>query len=210
MCLCVCACLHVCVRVCVCVCVLSFVGSQLNLANLPRLSAVFSLSLSSPLLFLSLSDEQIELLNELFLWAPNAHPQLSICSFPPSVRLSLPPLTHPSIPPPPPHTPTPPTTLLSPWLSCCNNVYICRHWRTRTHIRSPSSTQCRNVGANNLSTVDKYMFSIKGAVAQEVEQVAWARHCGYVHITQWFYNDTTAHKLWFKHVRSRDMLFQAC
>lgn len=94
----------VCAHLCTCVCVLSFVSSQLNLASLPPLSAVLHIPLSlssSP--SLSLSDEQIELLNELFLWAPNAHPQLSICSFPLSVRLSLPPSTHPSTPPPPPN-----------------------------------------------------------------------------------------------------------
>lgn len=108
MCYCVSTLSHVC-SVCLCVCVLTFVTSQLQLANLPRYlqsTSFLSLSLSvclSPLrshLPLSLSDEQIELLNELFLWAPNAHPQLSICSFPcirPSLR--LPRLIHP--PPPP-------------------------------------------------------------------------------------------------------------
>lgn len=90
----------VCVHACTCVSVwvLSFVSSQLNLAKIPPHLQSSSFP-SLPLLFLliSLSDEQIELLNELFLWAPNAHPQLSICSFPLSVRLSLPPSTHPSI-----------------------------------------------------------------------------------------------------------------
>lgn len=78
---------------CVCVCVLSFVSSQLKPANLlcypqspgPPPPPSFLL-LFSPI---SLSDEQIELLNELFLWAPNAQPQLSICSFLPSVHLSV-------------------------------------------------------------------------------------------------------------------------
>lgn len=71
------------------------------------LSTVLHLRLSFPLLFLpiSLSDEQIELLNELFLWAPNAHPKLSIWSFSLSVLLLPPPLPHPSIPPSPkPHS----------------------------------------------------------------------------------------------------------
>lgn len=89
---CVCACVHS----CTCVSVLSFVSSQLNLSNPPTPHC----SLSLLFLPISLSDEQIELLNELFLWAPNAHPQLSICSFPPSARLLLPPSPHPSTPSP--------------------------------------------------------------------------------------------------------------
>lgn len=141
---------------CVCVCVLSFVSPQLNLANLPPLSAILHYSLSLSLLFLhiSLSDEQIELLNELFLWAPNAHPQLSICSFPPSVRLSLPPSTHPSILPSP---PPPPTTLVFPQPSCCKNVYIYRHWSTHMPTSSQSPIQCTDVCTHNLPTVDTYM-----------------------------------------------------
>lgn len=119
--------MRACLHICVCVCVLSIVSSRLNLANLPPLSAILHFPLSpssSPSLSLC---EQIELLNELFLWAPNAHPQLSICSFPPSVHLSLPPSTHPSI------LLSPSTTLLSPQLPCCNNVYIYRHWSTHMH-----------------------------------------------------------------------------
>lgn len=142
--MCVCAHCHM------CVCVLSFVSSQLNLANLPPPpTAILHIPLSPSLLFLliPLSDEQIELLNELFLWAPNAHLQLSICSFPPSVRLSLPPSTHPSIllPPPP-----PPTTFLSPESSCCNNVYIYRRWSTHTHTCSQSPIQRSDVCAPHL------------------------------------------------------------
>lgn len=113
---------HVC-SVCLCVCVLTFVTSQLQLANLPRylqstsfLSLSLCLPLSSPFPSPSLSDEQIELLNELFLWAPNAHPQLSICSFPcirPSLR--LPRLIHPP--------PTPPT-LFCPALLLQQYLYL--------------------------------------------------------------------------------------
>lgn len=70
---------------------------------------------SSFSLLILLSDEQIELPNELFLWAPNAHPKLSICSFPPSVRLLLPPSHHPSISPLPPTAPAtvPPATMFT-------------------------------------------------------------------------------------------------
>lgn len=93
-----------------CMCVLPVPSSHSFSPSCYTLSLVF-LSPSSSLL-IPLSDEQIELLNELFLWAPNAHPKLSICSFPPSVRLllppSLPPSHHPSI------HPTPPPTALAP------------------------------------------------------------------------------------------------
>lgn len=105
-------CEHALTRVlCMPLCVCShFCHFTVTTCQPPPLSAVhqfpLSLSLCLPLSSpfpspsLSLSDEQIELLNELFLWAPNAHPQLSICSFPcirPSLR--LPRLIHP--PPPP-------------------------------------------------------------------------------------------------------------
>lgn len=83
-------------------------------------------SLSPLFLPISLSDEQIELLNELFLWAPNAHLQLSICSFPPSVRLSLPPSTHPST-----TLPFPNHTLISPafLLQQCLYLQALKHMR---------------------------------------------------------------------------------
>lgn len=99
-------------------CVLSVPSSHSSSPSCHTPSLSF-LSPSSPLL-IPLSDEQIELLNELFLWAPNAHPKRSICSFPPSVRLLLPPSHHPSI-----STLPPDCTSYS---SACNNVYMCRNW----------------------------------------------------------------------------------
>lgn len=95
-------------------CVLSVPSSHSSSPSCHTPSLSF-LSPSSPLL-IPLSDEQIELLNELFLWAPNAHPKLSICSFPPSVRLLLPPSHHPSIstlPPPTAPAPHPPATMFT-------------------------------------------------------------------------------------------------
>lgn len=138
---------HVC-SVCLCVCVLTFVTSQLQLANLPRylqstsfLSLSLCLPLSSPFPSpsLSLSDEQIELLNELFLWAPNAHPQLSICSFPcirPSLR--LPRLIH---PPPPPHSFLPSLATATIFISTGTKVYACEH--IYSHLcNTPVCTPC--------------------------------------------------------------------
>lgn len=87
-------------------CVLSLPSAHSFSPSCYTLSLSF-LSPSSSLL-IPLSDEQIELLNELFLWAPNAHPKLSICSFPPSVRLLLPPSHH----PPPPNRTSYPATML--------------------------------------------------------------------------------------------------
>lgn len=97
------------------------------------LSLVF-LSPSSSLL-IPLSDEQIELLNELFLWAPNAHPKLSICSFPPSVRLLLPPSHHPSF------TPLPQLHLLLFFLQQCLHVQTLETCRLQGFINIFIKTQ---------------------------------------------------------------------
>lgn len=114
---CVCVCIYACTYVpAVCCCVRSQLCQfTVKTCQPPLLSTVpwFPLSPSVSLLFPSipLSDEQIELLNELFLWAPNAHPQLSICSFLPSVHLSV--SLDSSI-----HL----LPHASPQLICCNNV----------------------------------------------------------------------------------------
>lgn len=110
------------------------------------------------LLFLpiSLSDEQIELLNELFLWAPNAHPQLSICSFPPSTRLLLPPSPHPSTPSPlfpQPHSyfpNLPAATMFTVYLQAQKHMYA----HTSTSTQSP--IRCTDVCTCNLPA-DLYM-----------------------------------------------------
>lgn len=96
----------------------------------PTLLSVFLLLLPIPL-----SDEQIELLNELFLWAPNAHPQLSICSFSPSARLSLPPSTHPSIllSTPKPHSYLPSLPAATMFISTGTGVPSCTHTHSHLH-----------------------------------------------------------------------------
>jgi len=102
-CVCVCAFLHM----CVCVCVLSFVSSQLNLANLPPLSALLHFLLSlSPSLSLSLSPmNRLNFLMSCFyglLMLIHSSPYaLSLHS---TVSRCLPRLIHPFSPPPPPHT----------------------------------------------------------------------------------------------------------
>lgn len=131
-------------------CVFSLLS--LHSYNLPTSPAICSppvsslslcLPLSSPFPSpsppLSLSDEQIELLNELFLWAPNAHPQLSICSFPcirPSLR--LPRLIH---PPPPPHSFLPSLATATIFISTGTKVYACEH--IYSHLcNTPVCTPC--------------------------------------------------------------------
>lgn len=144
-------CEHALTRVlCMPLCVCShFCHFTVTTCQPPPLSAVhqfplsFSLSaslLSVPIsLSLSLSDEQIELLNELFLWAPNAHPQLSICSFPcirPSLR--LPRLIH---PPPPPHSFLPSLATATIFISTGTKVYACEH--IYSHLcNTPVCTPC--------------------------------------------------------------------
>lgn len=159
-----------CLCVCVGVCVHSFVSSQLNLANLPWLSAASFLSPSLPssspspspmnrLNFLMSCFYGLLMLIHSSPYALPLHPSVSPC---------LPWLIHPFFSPHQPHSYHP-----QPW--CHNDVPTYQHWSTHTHTHihahshRQSPEQCSHVCRHNLATVHEHMPNLPAHVTTDRE-----------------------------------------